>query len=152
MGSAFATMLDYIWKAAATWLVGFAPQFEVYFAVPAGIALGIGYPSAVFWGVFGNFMAVPVTLMFFSQIQRIQWLNNLIERRYTEKQQQRLNRYGAWFVVAATPIVGVWVVAVMARIAGMHQGTLLVSSFFSVLLYGIITALLLYGGIAFFTR
>lgn len=144
-------MGEYIWKAAVTWLVGFAPQFEVYIAVPAGIALGMDYVSAVAWAVFGNFTAVPVTLLFFGQIRRIQWLNRLVERRYTEEQQQRLNRYGAWFVVAATPLVGVWVVAVMARIAGMSPATLLISSFASVVFYGIVVALMLWGGISFFT-
>jgi uncharacterized membrane protein len=143
-------VLDYLWKAAVTWVVGFAPQFEVYLAVPAALALGLDYPSAVFWSVFGNFMAVPVTLVFFEQIRSIEWLNKFLERRYSEKQQQRLNRYGAWFVVMATPLVGIWVVAFMARIAGVHNSTLLVSSFFSVLLYGVLVALLIHVGLTLF--
>ncbi len=144
-------MLDYIWKAAVTWFIGFAPQFEVYIAVPAGIAMGMDYFSAVLWAVIGNFTAVPIVLTFFAQIRRISWLSNLIDRRYSEKNQERLNRYGPWFVVLATPMVGIWIVAVMARIAGMNHAVLLVSSLVSIIFYGVLVAVLLHFGIAFFT-
>ena len=144
-------MLDYIWKAAVTWFIGFAPQFEVYIAVPAGIAMGMDYFSAVLWAVIGNFTAVPIVLTFFAQIRRISWLSNLIDRRYSEKNQERLNRYGPWFVVLATPMVGIWIVAVMARIAGMNHAVLLVSSLASIIFYGVLVAVLLHFGIAFFT-
>jgi hypothetical protein len=30
----------YIYQALATWFVGFFPYFEIYLAVPAGIAMG----------------------------------------------------------------------------------------------------------------
>ena len=144
-------MFDYIWKAAVTWFIGFAPQFEVYIAVPAGIAMGMDYFSAVLWAVIGNFTAVPIVLTFFAQIRRISWLSNLIDRRYSEKNQERLNRYGPWFVVLATPMVGIWIVAVMARIAGMNHAVLLVSSLVSIIFYGVLVAVLLHFGIAFFT-
>ncbi len=143
-------VLEYLWKAAVTWIIGFAPQFEVYLAVPAALALGLDYPSAVFWAIFGNFTAVPVTLLFFEQIRNISWLSRFIERRYSEKQQQRLNRWGAWFIVAGTPLVGIWVVAVMARIAGVHNTPLLVSSFFSVVLYGVLVAVFIHVGLSLF--
>lgn len=144
-------MLEYISKALATWLVGFAPQLEVYLAVPAGVAMGLDYVSAVVWSVLGNFTAVPTTIIFFDQIRRFAPLRRLIDRRYSEKNQQRLNRYGPWFVLAATPLVGIWVVAVMARVANMNPRTLLISSFLSVSLYATVVAVLLYFGIELFS-
>ena len=130
-------MLDYIIKAAITWLIGFAPTFEVYIAVPAGMAMGIGTPSAIFWGVFGNFAAVPVILVFFRTIARIPFIRSLMDKRFSEAQQARLQRWGPWFVLLMTPLVGVWVVAIAARVAGLNQAMILVTSFVSIAIAGL---------------
>jgi len=46
-------MVEYIAKAFAAWFIGFFPYFEIYVAVPAAIAMGLDYFSAVTWSVFG---------------------------------------------------------------------------------------------------
>lgn len=70
-----------ITKAAAAWFMGFFPYFEIYVAVPAAIALGLDYVSAVAWSVFGNY--TPVLLIHFLYKQMIKnerinrWFENL---------------------------------------------------------------------------
>lgn len=44
-------MVEYIIGAVTALLVGFVPFLEVYLAVPAGIAAGLDYFSAVFSGL-----------------------------------------------------------------------------------------------------
>lgn len=130
-------MFDYIAKAAIVWLIGFAPTLEVYIAVPAGMAMGLNTPSAIFWGAFGNFAAVPVILVFFRTIARIPLIRSLMDKRFPESQQARLHRWGPWFVFLMTPLVGVWVVAIAARVAGLNQAMILVASFVSIVIAGL---------------
>lgn len=130
-------MVDYIIKAAITWLIGFAPTLEVYIAIPAGMALGIGTQSAIFWGVFGNFAAVPVVLIFFRTIARVHIIRTLMEKRLSETQQRRLHRWGPWFVLLMTPVTGVWVVVIAARIAQLNPVMILMCSFVSIAVCGL---------------
>jgi uncharacterized membrane protein len=130
-------MIDYILKAALTWLLGFAPTLEVYVAIPAGMAMGIGTQSAIFWGTFGNLAAVPVVLVFFRAIARIPLMRTLMEKRLSESNQRRLNRWGPWFVLFMTPVTGVWVVVIAARAAQMNPVMIVVCSFISVIACGL---------------
>ena len=146
-------ILDYIVKAATAWFLGFFPYFEIYVAVPAAIALGLDYFSAVLWSSFGNFAAVPVVLVFYKQLMRIGRLRNWLEKRAASERYQRfLNRYGLLFVLLMTPVVGVWVMAAMAKAAGMNEFKLLVSSLVSILIYAVTMAVLVALGVDFVTR
>ncbi len=121
--------LDYVVRAATAWFLGFFPYFEIYVTVPAAIALRLDYFSAVFWSSLGNFAAVPVILIFYKQLMRINRLRNWLEKRTaSERYRKNLDRYGVPFVLLMTPIVGVWVMAAMAKAAGMNEAKLLVPS------------------------
>ncbi len=146
-------MTDYIVKAATAWFLGFFPYFEIYLAVPAAIGMRLDYFSAVFWPVFGNFMAVPVVLVFYKQLMRIGRLRNWLEKRTSsEKYRGYMNRYGPLFVLLMTPVVGVWVIAAMARVGGMNRTKLLVSSLVSIIVYAIAIAVLVAVGVDFAAR
>lgn len=141
-------MLDYIARAATAWFLGFFPYFEIYLAVPAAIAMQLDYFSAVFWPALGNFMAVPVVLIFYKQLMRIGRLRNWLEKRTaSERYQRNMDRYGPLFVLLMTPIVGVWVIAAMAKVGGMNQTKLLVSSLVSIVVYAVAIAALVALGV-----
>ena len=143
-------MLDYIARAATAWFLGFFPYFEIYLAVPAAIAMQLDYFSAVFWPALGNFMAVPVVLIFYKQLMRIGRLRRWLEKRTaSERYRKNLDRYGPLFVLLMTPVVGVWVIAAMAKVGGMNQAKLLVSSLVSIVAYAIAIAVLVALGVDF---
>ena len=52
---------EYVAAAAITWLIGFLPLFEVYVAIPVGLAAGLDPVSATAWAAFGNI--VPLYLV-----------------------------------------------------------------------------------------
>jgi len=43
--------MDYAWRAATAWFLGFAPVAEIYVAVPAALAMGLDPVSVVAWAV-----------------------------------------------------------------------------------------------------
>ncbi|QDZ39636.1 small multi-drug export protein [Euhalothece natronophila Z-M001] len=146
-------IFEYLGKAINAWFLGFFPYFEIYLAIPIAIAMGLDYISAVFWSAFGNFTAVPLIIFFYQQLMRIGWLNrwlHKIEKRSLNKFGRSLNRYGPWFVLAMTPIVGVWVVAVIARAVGMNSRVIIFSTLGSIILYAIVIAQLVALGVDIF--
>lgn len=141
-------MQEYIIKAATAWFLGFFPLFEIYFAVPAAIAMGLDYPSAVFWPVLGNFLAVPVVLGFYDQLRRFDRVEQWFERRKQSRFAPMLDRYGAVIVLAGTPWTGVWAMAAIAGASGMSNLKLLITSGVSIVVYGIAIAAIVGLGIA----
>jgi uncharacterized membrane protein len=133
-------LVEYAGKAAAAWFMGFFPFFEIYVAVPAAIALGLDYFSAVFWSVLGNFTPVLLILYAHRQLMRVKRLRSWMARRTSGRLERWLDRYGNWAVLFATPWVGIWVVAATARTLGMRSHTILTYSFISIVLYAVLIA------------
>ncbi|TCJ19920.1 hypothetical protein E0L93_02910 [Rubrobacter taiwanensis] len=144
-------LAEYIGKAAAAWFMGFFPFFEIYVAVPASIALGLDYFSAVFWPVLGNFTPVPLIVFAHNQLMRIERVKRWLTGRTSERFERWLNRYGSWVILIVTPWVGIWVVAATARALGMRSGPLLLYSFISILAYAVLIAAGIALGIDFLT-
>lgn len=134
------SLWDYLRRAASAWFMGFFPLFEIYLAVPAAIALGLDYVSAVVWSVLGNFSAVPLIVFFHGQLMRIESLRRWLEQRRSPRWQRAMDRYGAWFVLLMTPVLGVWAMAAMAQAAGMKRARLLSASLVSIALYATVLA------------
>jgi uncharacterized membrane protein len=140
-------MFDYAFKAAIAWFLGFFPFFEIYVAVPAAIAMGLDYPSAVFWTVLGNFLPVPLIVFFYGQLVRLRRIGPWLQGLASPRAKGLLDRHGPWFILLATPWIGVWAVAVTAMALGMNQRNLLLFTLISISVYAIVLAGLIAFGI-----
>jgi uncharacterized membrane protein len=145
----------YLTKALTTWSIGFFPYFEVYTAVAAGIAMKLDVVSSVVWAVFGNFTPIPLLLWSYSRLMRIPqlrvWLTK-IKKHSGKKVKQAFDRYGAWFLILMTPILGSWTIAVVAPIIGIHPQRILLFSFIGITIYGLITAVMIVNSVSLFTH
>ena len=130
-------VLAYIAKAATTWFIGFFPAFEIYVAVPAGLAMGLDPVSATVWSILGNFSVVPLMIFLHDRLMRIDRLRRWVEKRSTETWQARADRYGPWFVLIFTPILGVWITTVVAQAAGVRRGPLMTYAFISISIFAV---------------
>lgn len=135
-----AWVLGYIGKAATAWSLGFLPWFEIYLAVPAAIALGLDYASAVFWSVLGNFTPVLLIVFGYERLLEHERLKDWLTQRRSERLERLVNRYGTWFILVITPWLGVWIVAATARALGMNRTPLLVYSFVSIAVHAVAIA------------
>jgi|GEM_PF-693248 len=140
-------MWEYVRDAAVTWFIGFFPMFEIYVAVPAGLAMGLGPGSAAFWSIFGNYTPVLLIEYGYSRVLRVERVRSWLESKRSERLERMINRYGPWFVLVITPWIGVWVVAATAKALGMERRGLLAYSFASILAYGLAIA---YGAASLF--
>lgn len=134
---------EYVTKALTTGSVGFFPYAEVYAAVAAGMALGLDAVSAVVWGVLGNFLPIPLGLWGCDRLRQIPqlsaWLLRL-EQRGGQRVKQAFNRYGAWFLIPMTPLVGSWTIAIVSPLTGIAPRQILAFSLIGITLYGVATA------------
>ncbi len=139
--------MDYIWKAASAWFIGFFPLAEIYVAIPAAMALGLDDVSVIFWTVFGNFTPALLISVLYEQITRIprlaKWLGGLV----SERAQVRINRWGMWFILLLTPWTGIWVMAVTAKVLQMHTPRFLLSAFISIFVYAVVLLVLINMGV-----
>jgi hypothetical protein len=87
-------------------------------------------------------------LVFYRHLMRIDRVRSWLEKRAApDKHRRSLDRYGPLFVVLMTPLVGVWIIAAMAKAAGMNDGKLLVSSLVSIVVYAVAIAALIALGV-----
>ncbi len=145
-------MIDYLARALGVWFLGFFPLAEIYIAVPAGVAAGLDNVSIIFWAVFGNITPILLITGLYDTIRRndriAAWLDGLI----SEKAQARVNQYGIWFVLLATPWTGVWVMSVTAKCLGMESRRYVIAASLSVLIYAVVTLALVRLGLAAFLQ
>lgn len=143
-------MTDYLARALGVWFLGFFPLAEIYIAVPAGVAAGLDNGSILFWSVFGNFVPVLLITGVYETLARHERLRLWLDGLLSEKTQARINRYGIWFVLVATPFAGVWVMSVTAKFLGMDSKRYILAAFFSILFYAVGTLVLIRLGLAAF--
>jgi uncharacterized membrane protein len=145
----------YLTKALTTWSIGFFPYFEVYTAVAAGIAMKLDVVSSVVWAVFGNFTPIPLLLWGYGRLMQISrlrvWLSK-IEKRSGKKVKRAFDRYGAWFLILMTPVLGSWTIAIVTPIIGIHPQRILLFSFIGITIYGLITAVMIVNSVNLFTH
>lgn len=139
---------DYLARALSTWFAGFFPLAEIYVAVPAAIATGLDPSSVVFWAVFGNYTPVLLIHYGYDQLSRWQRARVWLDKLYSEKLKNRIERYEIGFVLLVTPWTGVWVMAVTAKVLRMSPTRFLVASFISILVYAVALVLLIDGGLS----
>lgn len=143
-------MLDYLYKALTVWFLGFFPFFELFIAIPAGVSLKLDPVSLVFFCVAGNFTPVLLIEYGHSRLMKYERIRNWLNRRVSGKTGRNINRYGTWYVLVITPWVGVWAIAVTAKILHMDRKILIPASLASLFLYSVVFLIMIRAGVTFF--
>ncbi|MBY7141979.1 small multi-drug export protein [Virgibacillus sp. NKC19-3] len=140
-------MLNYLLLAVTAWFMGFFPMFEIYIAIPVSMAMGLDTISSIVWAGLGNFLPVPLIAFFYRLLAKSERIKNWLEKLTNSKYKNRIEKQGPLVVLLLTPIIGSWAVAVIANGIGMNKTKLFISAGGSILLYGIILAVLTHLGI-----
>jgi len=143
--------MDYIFQAVSSWFVGFFPLAEIYVAIPYAMALGLDDISVIVWCVLGNFTPALLINTIYERLMKIPRINKWFNSLISEKVQDRMNKWGIWFVLFGTPWTGIWIMAVTAKALGMNTKRFLIPAFISILAYAIIIVIVLRAGIATFS-
>jgi uncharacterized membrane protein len=138
-------LINYIAAAALAWFIGFAPLFEIYVAIPVGLAAGLDPVSATVWSALGNIVPLFVIDLGYERLRRIERVDRWLAKMRRERVERWLDRYGVVLVFIATPLLGVWTMALAAKGLGMASRPFLIASVVSVFVYAalITTAILL---------
>ncbi|WP_040984181.1 small multi-drug export protein [Oceanobacillus jeddahense] len=142
-------MLNYLGLAATAWFIGFFPMFEIYIAIPATMVMGLDAVSSIIWSSFGNFFPVPLIAFFYQLLAKSKRIKKWLDKLANSKYKYRIEKQGPLVVVLLTPMIGSWAVAVIANGIGMSKIRLFVSAGASILIYGIVIAVLTHYGVAF---
>ena len=130
--------LDYVAAAALAWLVGFLPLFEIYIAIPVGLAAGLDPVSATAWSAFGNIVPLWLVDLGYERLRRIERIDRYLAKLRRERVERILDRWGFIAVFLATPLLGVWTMALAAKGLGMSTRPFLVASSTSVVIYAVV--------------
>ena len=145
-------MFDYIYKASTVWFFGFFPFFELFVAIPVGVSLKLDPVSTVVFCVAGNFFPVLLIDSGYNRLVRYKRVKAWLDRRISEKMVRNVHRHGTWYLLVITPWVGVWAMAVTARILRMNRARLAWGVLASLTIYSIALVVMIHAGIDFFTR
>jgi uncharacterized membrane protein len=141
--------LDYAWKAATVWTVGFVPLTELYIAVPTGMALGLDPVSAVLWTVLGNYAPVLLIHWAYERLRRMPQLAAWFDRLASRRWRERIETGGPLAIILLTPLAGVWATAVTMKALRIDSNGFLLWSFVSVVGFSALTAVLVGLGVDF---
>ena len=133
--------LEYVAAAALTWLIGFLPLFEIYVAIPVGLAAGLDPASATLWAAFGNIVPLYLVDLGYERLRRIERVDHYLAKLRRERVERILDRWGWVAVFAATPLLGVWTMALAAKGLGMATRPFLIAATISVAVYAVIITL-----------
>lgn len=137
----------YVARAAWAWFLGFVPVAEIYVAVPAAVAMGLDPVSVVVWTVAGNYAPVPLVHLLYARLVAIPRVRGWFGRLVSDRFAGRLERHGIWIVLVVTPWVGVWAVAVTAKVLRLRRRALFGATFVSILVYAVALVVLIELGI-----
>lgn len=144
------SVLKYIVGAATAWFVGFFPYFEIYIAVPSGLAAGLDWFSAFLWAAFGNWVAIPFVDLCYEWLLRFKFMEKIKNKAVSGKWKARIEKNGALFILLLTPLAGVWTIAVIAKALGYNRYKLWLFSGISVGVTAFIIAFCMNFGIKIF--
>ena len=138
--------VEYVAAAALAWLVGFLPLFEIYVAIPVGLAAGLDPVSATFWSAFGNIVPLWLVDLGYERLRQIERVDHYLSKLRRERVERILDRWGVVAIFVATPLLGVWTMALAAKGLGMSSRPFLIASSVSVAAYAVvITASIMLG-------
>lgn len=139
-------MNECVVQTLAVAVAAFLPTSELFVAVPAGYALGLDAASVYAATVLGNFLPVLLLSVLYDRLSRVRRLERLFARLDSPKARHRVNRYGLWFVLAATPLVGAWAMTVSARLLGMGTRRVCAAAFSSLCAYALVVVMVVFCG------
>ena len=142
-------LLNYIFGASTAWFIGFFPLFEIYIAVPAGIAAGLPWFDAFLWATLGNWMVIPFIDLCYDWLMRFDFMKNLNEKSLSKKWEGRIESHGAWLIIFLTPLAGVWAIGLIAKALKYKRIELWLYTGISISVTGLIIAILTNMGIQF---
>lgn len=129
-------------KYAAVVLLAASPVGELLVAIPTGVALGLNPVVVLAMVLVANYLPAQAIDLAFSLAQRHPRLVQLLQKFARPGVTRLLNRYGLLGVLVATPWVGVYTMVVALRLLGMGRVRLLAGVGVSLLLYGVVVAIL----------
>ena len=145
-------------KILFTMLLSMMPVGELRVGLPAGVAMGLPIPLAMFSSVVGNMIPVPFVIVFIRRIFKwtrvhVPRLNALIDRMearaYEKMKSKQLVRYEAWgllvFVAIPLPGTGAWTGALIAALMDLRLKNAMPVIFIGVLIACLIVTALTYG-------
>lgn len=130
--------LEYLAAAALAGLVGFLPPFEIYVAIPVGLAAGLDPVSATLWSALGNILPLYLVDLGYERLRCHERIDRWLSRLRRERVERALDRYGWIAVLVATPLLGVWTMALAAKALGMATRPFLLASTVSVFVYAVL--------------
>ncbi len=133
--------VEYLVAAALAWLIGFLPLFEIYVAIPVALAAGLDPVSATFWAALGNIVPLYLVDLGYERLRRIERADRYLSKLRRERVERILDRWGVIAVVVATPLLGVWTMALAAKGLGMSTRPFLIASTASVAAYAVVITL-----------
>ena len=143
------SVVEYLAAAALTWLVGFTPLFEIYIAIPVGLAAGLDPVSATFWAAFGNIVPLWLVDLGYERLRRIERVDHYLSKLRRERVERILDRWGVIAIFLATPLLGVWTMALAAKGLGMSSRPFLLASSVSVAAYAVVITISIMLGLDF---
>lgn len=133
------SLANYIAAAALAWFTGFIPLFEIYVAIPVGMAAGLDPVSATVWSALGNIVPLFLIDLGYERLRRVERVDHWLAKLRRERVERLLDRYGIVLVFIATPLLGVWTMALAAKALGMASRPFLMASVVSVFVYAVLT-------------
>jgi uncharacterized membrane protein len=130
--------LEYVAAAALAWLVGFLPFFEIYIAIPVGLAAGLDPVSTTVWAAFGNIVPLWLVDLGYERLRQIERVDHYLSKLRRDRVERILDRWGFIAVFVATPLLGVWTMALAAKGLGMASQPFLIASTISVCIYAVL--------------
>jgi len=111
--------------------------------VPVALATGLDPGSVVAWTVAGNYAPVPLVHLLYERLVTIPRVGHWFGRLVSERFASRIDRQGMWIVLLVTPWVGVWAVAVTAKVVRLRRRALFGATFLSIALYAVVLVALI---------
>ncbi len=100
-------------------VAAFLPISELVVAVPVGYAMGL-HPAAIcVCVILGNCAPIAVIRFCMVPMSRSGPTARLLQRVQHSRWSGYVHRRGDWFVLAATPLTGVWFMTLTTLLAGM---------------------------------
>jgi uncharacterized membrane protein len=144
------SIVNYLSAAALAWFVGFVPGAEIYIAIPVGLAAGLDPVSALIWAALGNIVPLFLIDLGYERLRSVERIDYWLAKLRRERVERLLTRYGVVVVFVATPLLGVWTIALAAKGLGMESRPFLIASVASVFIYAVIIAVALTVGVDLF--
>lgn len=114
-------------------LLGAAPWGGIWFPSTAGIALGLGLPTAIGLSTAGQFGGVFAILGAVSQAEKHPKVAKKLDQIRTERVRYFLNRYGVFGVPVAVVVLGAYAATAALSALGMERRRVVISVSLSLL-------------------